>query len=110
GCGRVGRLWVLLSGMVISATTPLAFTNLTENTSLFYLTVAFAVRMLGIAMVMMPSTTAGLNILPIHLISHGTAMINTMRQVAASRSEEHTSELQSRFDFVCRLVLEQKKQ
>src|SRR5699024_12148335 len=26
-----------------------------------------------------------------------------------SRSEEHTSELQSRFDFVCRLLLEKKK-
>src|SRR5207249_539645 len=28
---------------------------------------------------------------------------------AAHRSEEHTSELQSRFDLVCRLLLEKKK-
>src|SRR5437868_15029190 len=28
---------------------------------------------------------------------------------AAVRSEEHTSELQSRFDLVCRLLLEKKK-
>src|SRR5207249_10875391 len=28
----------------------------------------------------------------------------------ARRSEEHTSELQSRFDLVCRLLLEKKKQ
>src|SRR5438067_7088710 len=28
---------------------------------------------------------------------------------AALRSEEHTSELQSRFDLVCRLLLEKKK-
>src|SRR5699024_11624799 len=27
----------------------------------------------------------------------------------SSRSEEHTSELQSRFDLVCRLLLEKKK-
>src|SRR5699024_11438192 len=27
-----------------------------------------------------------------------------------NRSEEHTSELQSRFDIVCRLLLEKKKQ
>src|SRR5699024_12628691 len=27
-----------------------------------------------------------------------------------ARSEEHTSELQSRFDLVCRLLLEKKKQ
>src|SRR6267378_380941 len=29
--------------------------------------------------------------------------------ILASRSEEHTSELQSRRDLVCRLLLEQKK-
>src|SRR5699024_12000339 len=29
--------------------------------------------------------------------------------VAEGRSEEHTSELQSRFDLVCRLLLEKKK-
>src|SRR2546421_4159604 len=31
------------------------------------------------------------------------------RRVAAARSEEHTSELQSRSDLVCRLLLEKKK-
>src|SRR5699024_11542204 len=29
--------------------------------------------------------------------------------IGAKRSEEHTSELQSRFDLVCRLLLEKKK-
>src|SRR5699024_12636906 len=32
------------------------------------------------------------------------------RHGAEIRSEEHTSELQSRFDIVCRLLLEKKKQ
>src|SRR5689334_23834062 len=31
------------------------------------------------------------------------------QMVAASRSEEHTSELQSQFHLVCRLLLEKKK-
>src|SRR5699024_8327659 len=31
-------------------------------------------------------------------------------KVLGARSEEHTSELQSRFDLVCRLLLEKKKQ
>src|SRR5438067_6064661 len=31
------------------------------------------------------------------------------RETVALRSEEHTSELQSRFDLVCRLLLEKKK-
>src|SRR5437868_10252024 len=32
------------------------------------------------------------------------------REPDRARSEEHTSELQSRFDLVCRLLLENKKQ
>src|SRR5699024_6818834 len=37
-------------------------------------------------------------------------MINRKRFMAElGRSEEHTSELQSRFDLVCRLLLEKKK-
>src|SRR5438067_8239501 len=34
---------------------------------------------------------------------------NPRRQRTILRSEEHTSELQSRFDLVCRLLLEKKK-
>src|SRR5699024_11928988 len=34
---------------------------------------------------------------------------NTVFQLTVFRSEEHTSELQSRFDLVCRLLLEKKK-
>src|SRR5438067_6260664 len=33
-----------------------------------------------------------------------------LRQRSTARSEEHTSELQSRFDLVCRLLLEKKKE
>src|SRR5438067_4630288 len=48
--------------------------------------------------------------------SHGVAgIVNVVWPGPAStgliqRSEEHTSELQSRFDLVCRLLLEKKKQ
>ncbi len=81
---RVGAKWLLIVGMTIMTFTTLLFTNLTSETTLTYLMIAFAVRMFGVSMVMMPSTTAGLNVLPNNLISHGTAMTNTMRQVAAS--------------------------
>src|SRR5438067_5452667 len=37
-------------------------------------------------------------------------VVNVRLSVAAARSEEHTSELQSRFDLVCRLLLEKKKE
>src|SRR5689334_23803555 len=53
-------------------------------------------------------------------VNYGTALVNDkdgdvygdMVNVAArvqSRSEEHTSELQSQFHLVCRLLLEKKK-
>src|SRR5437868_12430183 len=34
---------------------------------------------------------------------------SSARPRSSARSEEHTSELQSRFDLVCRLLLEKKK-
>src|SRR5699024_12024250 len=37
------------------------------------------------------------------------AVIAKLKDEAHPRSEEHTSELQSRFDLVCRLLLEKKK-
>src|SRR5699024_12769874 len=40
------------------------------------------------------------NVLPRSISSHSPG---------SDRSEEHTSELQSRFDLVCRLLLEKKK-
>src|SRR5699024_12127933 len=40
---------------------------------------------------------------------NGTTSRSRTSIAAAVRSEEHTSELQSRFDLVCRLLLEQKK-
>ena len=36
-------------------------------------------------------------------------MKNFKKEYKNYRSEEHTSELQSRFDLVCRLLLEKKK-
>src|SRR5206468_11127191 len=38
-----------------------------------------------------------------------TLTSQTLAAVAVARSEEHTSELQSRSDLVCRLLLEKKK-
>src|SRR5699024_12066288 len=38
-----------------------------------------------------------------------TAIKQKQSGLSKARSEEHTSELQSRFDLVCRLILEKKK-
>src|SRR5438309_8957835 len=43
---------------------------------------------------------------PISLLGRG---LGQLERLQASRSEEHTSELQSQFHLVCRLLLEKKK-
>src|SRR5207249_8470140 len=58
------------------------------------------------------STDANAAELDRHAAGDGEAWRETIARVGAQaelRSEEHTSELQSRFDLVCRLLLEKKK-
>ncbi|QST01173.1 multidrug efflux MFS transporter [Pontibacillus sp. ALD_SL1] len=81
---KFGAKWLAIIGLLILVVTTFMFTNLTAQTSFMYLTIVNAFRMLSVAMVMMPVTTAGINQLPEHLISHGTAMNNTMRQVSGA--------------------------
>lgn len=81
---KFGAKWLAVIGLVLVTTSTFMFTDLTATTSFTFLAVVNAVRMLGVSMVMMPVTTAGLNQLPIRLIPHGSAMNNTMRQVSAS--------------------------
>src|SRR5699024_11785067 len=54
-----------------------------------------------------PATTRGD---PARRVGNLTTWCHTLkRNSTAIRSEEHTSELQSRFDLVCRLLLEKKQ-
>lgn len=81
---RFGGKWLARGGLLILALTTFAFTNLTEDTTFTYLATMNGLRMIAIAMVMMPMTTLALNQLPDDLIPHGTAVNNTFRQVSGS--------------------------
>ncbi|WP_079525489.1 DHA2 family efflux MFS transporter permease subunit [Halobacillus hunanensis] len=81
---KFGAKWLAIIGLSILTITTFMFTNMSAETTFAYIATINAVRMLGVAMVMMPVTTAGLNQLPQHLIPHGTAMNNTMRQVSGA--------------------------
>ncbi|TSB46556.1 DHA2 family efflux MFS transporter permease subunit [Alkalicoccobacillus porphyridii] len=81
---KVGARYLTIIGLGMIFVTTFLFTDLTDSTSMTYVTVVYSFRMLGVALVMMPVTTAGINVLPRHLIPHGTAMNNTMRQIAGS--------------------------
>src|SRR5699024_11263299 len=47
--------------------------------------------------------------LTIKVTSEGGLLCKPSKKTSFGRSEEHTSELQSRFEVVCRLLLEKKK-
>ncbi|CAI3256414.1 multidrug efflux MFS transporter [Enterococcus cecorum] len=79
-----GARKLAITGMFILTSATLPFAFLTSKTSVIVIVVLYAIRMFGISMVMMPVTTSGMNALPTHLISHGTAVNNTFRQVASS--------------------------
>jgi EmrB/QacA subfamily drug resistance transporter len=79
-----GAKRLAISGMLILTAATLPFAFLTQETPIVMIVILYAIRMFGISMVMMPVTTSGMNALPMNLISHGTAVNNTFRQVASS--------------------------
>lgn len=81
---KFGGKWLARIGLFVLVVSTLPFTMLTEHTTFTYLATSNALRMVSIAMVMMPMTTLAINQLPNELITHGTAMNNTFRQMAGA--------------------------
>ena len=81
---KYGAKRLALTGLLIATISTIPFMFLAETTPLLLVTVSYALRMFGISMVMMPVTTYGMNSLSDKLISHGTAVNNTLRQVMGS--------------------------
>lgn len=81
---RLGGRNMVITGMFLLLVSTASFIPVTATTPSIYLTGIYMVRMLGISMVMMPVTTTGMNALPLNLISDGTVVNNTGRQVFAS--------------------------
>ena len=81
---KYGARWLAIIGLGMLGVTTLMFATLDTETTFTYLAVVNSFRMLGVAMVMMPVTTSALNQLSNKLVPHGTAMNNTMRQVAGA--------------------------
>lgn len=69
-------------GIMTYATWELSKLNM--DTTYLHIMWIYIVRSFGMAFVMMPIMTSGMNALPPRLISHGNAFVNTMRQLAGS--------------------------
>ncbi|WP_141770583.1 DHA2 family efflux MFS transporter permease subunit [Bacillus sp. MUM 116] len=78
-----GRILAVIGLFIVTVTT-YEFSKLTLHTTYTHLILLYSIRSLGISMVMMPVSTNGLNQLPKPLYPHGTAMNNTLNQVAGA--------------------------
>ena len=78
-----GRLLAII-GLTITVITTFDFSRLQLDTTYTHLLILYSVRSVGMSMVFMPVSTNGLNQLPQRLYPHGTAMNNTLNQVAGA--------------------------
>jgi DHA2 family multidrug resistance protein-like MFS transporter len=81
---KYGAKWLALTGLAIVTVTTFMFTQLSLETTATYMTVVFTIRMFGLSMALMPIMTSALNQLPSKWYAHGSAMANTLQQIAAS--------------------------
>lgn len=73
-----------LAGLAMLVFSSLNFMTLDVGSSFFHISFIYTFRMVGISLTMMPVTTWGLNHLANEVLPHGTAINNTLRQVAGS--------------------------
>ncbi|CAH0120813.1 Multidrug export protein EmrB [Paenibacillus sp. CECT 9249] len=81
---KFGPRVLVIPGLVIVVVSLWLFTRFDEATTTGFLVAVHIALMIGIALVMMPAQTAGLNQLPRHLHPHGTAILNTLQQVSGA--------------------------
>jgi MFS family permease len=81
---KIGARWLAVTGLVITTFTTYEFSQLSVETSYSYMITMYTLRMFGMSMLMMPIQTAGLNQLPQRLNPHGSAMSQTLRNVAGA--------------------------
>ncbi|MDR2976974.1 MAG: MFS transporter [Streptococcaceae bacterium] len=81
---KVGAKRLALLGFGILALGTLPFLAFNASTSDHFITTLYALRMFGVAMVMMPLTASAMNVLPVEEIADGTASNATARSIASA--------------------------
>ncbi|MGM7776436.1 DHA2 family efflux MFS transporter permease subunit [Arthrobacter sp. KNU-44] len=81
---KIGPLPLTVTGSVLLVVTLWQFSMLTADSPLWWVVVLYAVLSLGLALLFTPAFTTGLNPLPPHLYSHGSAIMSTLQQVAGA--------------------------
>ncbi|KSU87796.1 MULTISPECIES: DHA2 family efflux MFS transporter permease subunit [Priestia] len=81
---RFGPKWLVIPGLIIVVATMFGFSTISLETSTALIVALHIALMIGVSMIMMPAQTNGLNELPPELYPHGTAIMNTLQQVAGA--------------------------
>ncbi|MGE7603360.1 DHA2 family efflux MFS transporter permease subunit [Peribacillus sp. NPDC097675] len=81
---RFGAKPLFLIGLILIIPSMWVVTDLTESTTFVFLMVRTIFLRIGLSFITMPLNTAGLNALPKTLVTHGTAVNNTVRQIAGA--------------------------
>lgn len=81
---RFGPRAIVIPGTIILAIVMGFFTQVTASTPKMVFIILHVSMMVSISMIMMPTQTNGLNQLPRRYYPHGTAILNTLSQVAGA--------------------------
>ncbi|MCM3357191.1 DHA2 family efflux MFS transporter permease subunit [Psychrobacillus sp. MER TA 171] len=81
---KYGAKPLFIIGLLFVIPTMWVVTDLNDTTSFTFLMIRTIFLRVGLSFITMPLNTAGLNALPKLLITHGTAVNNTVRQLAGS--------------------------
>ncbi|HJA27724.1 MAG TPA: MFS transporter [Candidatus Limosilactobacillus intestinigallinarum] len=78
---QYGPKWLIITGGVIMLVASIPLVTISRGSSLWVLTIAYAIRMIGNACVFSPALSEAFSQLSRAENSHGTALNNTLRQV-----------------------------
>ncbi|GMK37136.1 MFS transporter [Paenibacillus sp. CCS19] len=81
---KIGARWLAVVGLAITVGTTYMLSDLKADTTYTALITIYSFRMFGMSLLMMPIQTAGMNQLPQRLNAHGSAMQQTLRNVAGA--------------------------
>ncbi|WP_338448392.1 DHA2 family efflux MFS transporter permease subunit [Niallia oryzisoli] len=81
---KYGAKPLFVTGLLFIIISMWGVIDLTESTTYMYLMVRTCILRIGLSFITMPLNTAGLNALPRELGSHGSAVNNTVRQLAGA--------------------------
>ncbi|QWU16200.1 MFS transporter, DHA2 family, lincomycin resistance protein [Paenibacillus sophorae] len=79
---KFGPRLVIVPGLFLIAISLWLFAGIDSDTTQGSVLLGHVLLFLGMSFVVMPAQTAGLNQLPRHLVPHGTAIYNTLQQIA----------------------------